>query len=126
MDEEILEPVELKKQILDAYSISARDLLKFLESKGLDDMECELCHSKTWAITSSGGQYPDIFAEPVIGQDASGGVGQATRAFYYCFCTGCGNTKQFYAEYVLSLIRPEPRHVDRFGHRTDSSGAKIE
>jgi hypothetical protein len=125
MSDETLEAIDPSQKLMDAYSISANDFLKFLEAKGLDDMSCELCKSSTWAITSSGGDKPDLLGMPVIGVDPHGFIGKTTRPFYFCFCTGCGNTKSFYAEFVLGLLKPDSAHASQFNDRYDSSGTPL-
>lgn len=124
MENEEMEFIDPTKELISAYSISSSDLLKFLEEKGLDDMPCELCRAKEWAITSSGGDKPDVFVNQVMGNDNEGGIGQMSRAFYYCFCTGCGNTKQFYASYILSLIDPQRPEAENFKDRYRADGTK--
>lgn len=111
--------------VLDSYSIDGSDLLRFLEDKGLSEMACELCGNKKWAITTSGGGKPDVLTHQMLGQDKHGFVGLAKRAFYYCFCTECGNTKQFYADFVRAKINPDGLETFKFEKEQKINGDQV-
>ncbi|MFK3815120.1 hypothetical protein ACI2KG_00670 [Pseudomonas sp. NPDC089407] len=117
MDKETIEHQAYYEQLKAASTVTVDEFLSFLEEKGLDDMPCELCQCKEWAVSSLAGTAPDIVMKNVCGGHDTGFYTPTKRAFFYCFCMGCGNTKEFYADYVLKLMKPESPEAALFDER---------
>lgn len=116
MEQDAYEIETFSEQIAAATKITVDEFLSFLESKGLDTMPCELCENKEWAV-SSVGRTPDIIMKKIVGVSSDGFVVRSSRAFYYCFCMDCGNTKEFLSDLVLKKIKPESEEGQRFDQK---------